>query len=544
MDTDTLAPGTMIGRYSVARLLGKGGMGAVYEATHVELQKRVAVKLIHPQFATSPEVRARFVREGQAASRIRHPHVVDVYDVGLHGDTPYLVMEFLEGEDLSALLAREKRLALPRLVEIMIPVLSAVAAAHDLGIVHRDLKPENVHLCWERGSVQPKVLDFGISKLVEQQTSQAATHTSALLGTPLYMSPEQAASSKTIDHRADQYSLGVILYELGTGRRPFEHEALYLLLHAIVQGEFPPPRAVAPDLPPEFEQVVLTAMARTPQQRFESVRALGRALLPFGTDRIKVLFAEEFGYQGALSGSAPGYSSAFGSSPALPVAGVVGSTSSVSQPSVGTHPGWVPAGPSFGAPQPAPATGPGLPPQPPSDTTGALSTTSAARRSKGPVIGAVVGLGVLVAGGVGAAVVLGGGETPTPTQSATGAATPPPSSAPAPSAQAAAPSAGSAASARVMLSTTPAGATVTVGGKRVGVTPLPLEVPSGGIELEVTLGGHEPVQRRITPSDGQEISIPLAATPAIGRRPPGPAGRPPDTKPPEPKPGMPKLAPR
>jgi eukaryotic-like serine/threonine-protein kinase len=285
--------GTVLGRHVLVRLLGEGGMGAVYQARHQDLGRPAALKVLHERYARSADVRLRFVREGQAAARVRHPNVVDVYDVGVEGNEPYLVMELLEGEDLSQTLAREGALSVARTADLLLPVVAAVAAAHDIGVVHRDLKPENIFLSDERGGVRPKVLDFGISKLMDPGDAQPLTGTGAFLGTPQYMSPEQAQGAKYIDHRSDQYSLGVILYQCATGRRPIEEPSIYTLIQRIVRGEFPPPRQLSPELPAAFEAVILRAMARDPSERFVSVRALGRALLEFASARGRVLYADE-----------------------------------------------------------------------------------------------------------------------------------------------------------------------------------------------------------------------------------------------------------
>src|SRR5580692_10421363 len=187
---DTLAPGTELGRYQIVRLMGRGGMGAVYEATHRDLKKRVAIKTLHPAVAATPGARARFLREGEAASRIRHPNVVDVTDVAAEGSIAYLVMEFLEGEDLSSLLERAGALPFSESVDLLLPVFAAISVAHDEGVIHRDLKPENIFLSQSRhGGAEPKVLDFGISKLSSSGggNTLALTGTGASMGTPYYV---------------------------------------------------------------------------------------------------------------------------------------------------------------------------------------------------------------------------------------------------------------------------------------------------------------------------------------------------------------------
>jgi len=274
-------------------------MGVVYEATHQDLGRRAAIKTLHARYAESPPARARFLREGQAASRIRHPNVADVYDVGIYEDQPYLVMELLEGETFGRLITREGRLSVQRTADIMVPVLAAVAAAHDLGVVHRDLKPENIFLCAERNGFRPKVLDFGIAKILSGENAPVLTDTGAFLGTPYYVSPEQAQGAKSIDATSDQYSIGVILYECTTGRRPVEESSAYALIQRIVHGDFAPPRQVNPSLPRAFEAVILKAMARVPKERFATTRELGKALLEFASVGVRASYA------GQLSGGPP-----------------------------------------------------------------------------------------------------------------------------------------------------------------------------------------------------------------------------------------------
>ncbi|MBL8680747.1 MAG: protein kinase [Myxococcales bacterium] len=294
-----LQPGVVIDRYLIKRLIGRGGMGEVYEAVHQDIKKRVALKTLDPSAARNVEARARFLREGEAASRIQHPHIVNVTDVGTSEGMLYLVMEYLEGEDLDARLRREGALSPEQAVDVLIPVLAAVNAAHQVGVVHRDLKPSNIFLSQNPdGAPLPKVLDFGISKLVDPQSNHNLTRSAAVIGTPLYMAPEQAHSSKASDARSDQYSLGVILYQCVTGHLPFEAETYFALLTKIVLGEFPKPRERKPELPEELEATILRAMAKEPNDRFESIQAFGRALLPFAGEEVRVVFRRTFGNAG------------------------------------------------------------------------------------------------------------------------------------------------------------------------------------------------------------------------------------------------------
>jgi serine/threonine-protein kinase len=291
---EALAPGTKLGgRFEIVRLIGSGGMAAVYEALHVDLKKRVAIKALFPSVGRNPEARTRFLREGEVASRIRHPHVVDVTDVGSDGGLAFLVMEFLEGEDLGALVDREAPLAVDRTVDLLLPVMAAVAAGHAAGVVHRDLKPQNIFLAKGfRGELVPKVLDFGVSKLMTG--AAALTHTAAVFGTPAYMSPEQALGAKQVDARCDQYALALIFYECLTGRRAFDGENALAILRRIGDGIFDPPSRHRPDLPPALERVLLTALAREASSRFPSLNAFGAAVLPFASGRARATWAETF----------------------------------------------------------------------------------------------------------------------------------------------------------------------------------------------------------------------------------------------------------
>jgi hypothetical protein len=288
-----LTPGFTLGRYEIGRLLGRGGMGAVYEAVHRDLKKRVAIKVLSTALA-GQEAEQRFLREGEAASRIQHPNVVDVTDVGVEKGLSYLVMEFLEGEDLAHRLVRQGALAPQESADLLLPVCAGLAVAHEEGVVHRDIKPENIFLVRRHGGVQPKLLDFGISKLTGRD-AVAMTGTMATFGTPYYMPPEQVRGARQADQRSDVYALGVVLFECVTGRRPFESDNIYSMLHAIGAGNYPAPRTVKPDLPPALEAVIARAMQLDPANRFPTVRHLAAALLPFASERARVLWSEAFG---------------------------------------------------------------------------------------------------------------------------------------------------------------------------------------------------------------------------------------------------------
>jgi eukaryotic-like serine/threonine-protein kinase len=291
---DFLCAGNSFARYQIVRCIGVGGMGAVFEATHALLRKRVALKAMHTSLGRSEASRARFLREAETVARIRHPHVVDITDVGIERGVPYLVMEFLEGEDLAALLAREQRLDPQRAVDIVLPVLAGLCAVHRLGIVHRDIKPENVFLALDAlGDKVPKLLDFGVSKDLESGHAGAAPH-HTVAGTPYYMAPEQAHGSRVLDARADQYAVGVLLYQCLAGVRPFQSESLLELIHLIDSGEYKPLAAQRDDLPAALVAVVARAMARDPEQRFAATESLGLALAEFASEPVRRTCARDF----------------------------------------------------------------------------------------------------------------------------------------------------------------------------------------------------------------------------------------------------------
>jgi serine/threonine-protein kinase len=266
--------------YRIVRLVGEGGMGKVYEAQHVRLRdRRVAIKVLHPELAGKADIVARFQREAESASSISHPNVVDVFDVHRMPDgTPFLVSEFLEGEELGKQIERAGRLDAGPAAAIAWQVCKALAAAHARGVVHRDMKPENVFLVRRDGEQVVKVLDFGISKAETRETH--LTKTGLIMGTPGYMAPEQARGEK-VDLRADVYAVGALLYHLVTGRPPFSGQDVGVTLTLVLTKEPERPRAIAANVPEALEVVIQRAMAKDPRDRFQSMAELGAALAPF-----------------------------------------------------------------------------------------------------------------------------------------------------------------------------------------------------------------------------------------------------------------------
>ncbi|MEC7524624.1 MAG: protein kinase [Myxococcota bacterium] len=273
-------------RYRVLALLGEGGMGAVYVAEHLLIGRKVALKRLHPELTGDEKAVARFQREARAAAATGHEHIVEVLDLGFGEDgAPFLVMEYLRGKALSRLLAEHERLEPRRACRIVGQVLAALHAVHRRGIVHRDLKPDNIFLTRRRGDTDfVKVVDFGISKMRTEEGEQGMdlTRTGVMLGTPFYMSPEQARGVKNLDHRIDLFGAGVILYESLAGQLPFDGENYHQLLQAILSGKHPPVLELRPDLPPALAEVVEKAIAQSPDDRYQSAREMLLALVPHG----------------------------------------------------------------------------------------------------------------------------------------------------------------------------------------------------------------------------------------------------------------------
>ncbi|WP_394841065.1 protein kinase [Pendulispora brunnea] len=278
-----------LGKYRIERLVGKGGMGAVYAAVDSDLARKVAIKILLPHIASSRTAATRFVNEGRAAARIESEHVARVYSAGrTQQGLPFMILELLDGTDVADLLEKRKRLGVEEAVDIMIDALQAVAEAHRLGIVHRDLKPSNLFLHRRgNGSQVVKVLDFGISKLTQPMSTtggdQGLTVTQALLGTPNYMSPEQLLDSKSVDHRTDIWSLGVILYEMLAGTVPFGGPTLRELFTAILHQPTTPLPHLRSDVRPELQMAIDLCLARDPQRRMGDALELAHLLAPFGS---------------------------------------------------------------------------------------------------------------------------------------------------------------------------------------------------------------------------------------------------------------------
>jgi serine/threonine protein kinase len=270
-------------KYRIVRLLGEGGMGAVYEGENVRIHHRVAIKVLHEGIATNSDFVQRFEREAQAAGQIGSEHIVEVYDLGeLPGGARYMVMEYLDGENLSKRLARSERMLPKDLAPIMLQLLEGLGAAHDAQIVHRDLKPDNIFLQRNKnGQDFVKIVDFGVSKfnVLGNDSQMSMTRTGAVIGTPYYMSPEQAKGVKNSDHRSDLYAAGVVLFECTTGRVPFEGDTFNELMFKIVLEPPLDPEKLVPGLDPRFATIIRTAMAREPGQRYQSAPDFAQAIL-------------------------------------------------------------------------------------------------------------------------------------------------------------------------------------------------------------------------------------------------------------------------
>lgn len=268
-------------KYRIARPIGEGGMGAVYEGENLRINRRVAIKVLHANVADNKEAVQRFEREAQAAGRIGNDHILEVLDLGeLPDGQHFMVMEFLDGEPLSARIHRLGRMTAEELCPLMRQVLLGLEAAHGAGIVHRDLKPDNIFVLTEKYGNKDfvKLIDFGVSKFNVLNDDMKMTRTGAVVGTPYYMSPEQASGSQVTDGRSDLYAVGVIMYEAVTGHVPFDAPTFNQLMFQIVLSSPVPATQVVPTLDPAFGTIISKAMSRDPVHRFQSARQVLEAL--------------------------------------------------------------------------------------------------------------------------------------------------------------------------------------------------------------------------------------------------------------------------
>ncbi|KYF68409.1 serine/threonine-protein kinase [Sorangium cellulosum] len=274
-------PGLLVdNKYRLAERIGGGGMGDVFRAEHVLAGRAVAIKFLHPELADNSELSHRFFQEAQAVNRIRHPNIVDVIDAGVGDLGPYIVMEHLDGESLGMALARFGRLDMEAAVGVAIPVLEALDAAHRAGIIHRDLKPENIFIAFDpsRGSAVVRLLDFGIAKVLDSDGPSPRTRTGVVFGTPDYLSPEQATGDSPLDGRSDLFSVGVLLYEVLTGTRPFRAPTAVATAFRVVHAEVPTLASAGVTVDPRLEAIVQRLLQKDPAKRFQTAGDVVREL--------------------------------------------------------------------------------------------------------------------------------------------------------------------------------------------------------------------------------------------------------------------------
>jgi serine/threonine-protein kinase len=372
----SLEPGEVIeGKYRIVRLIGEGGMGAVYEGENVRINRRVAIKVLHAAFAGNADVVKRFEREAQAAGRIGNDHILEVLDLGqLSNGDLFMVMEFLDGEALGQRIKTRGRLTPRELSPIAREVLLGLGAAHDAGIIHRDLKPDNIFLLREKAGKADfvKIIDFGISKFQPLNNEMRMTQTGAVMGTPYYMSPEQAHGSAEVDARSDLYAIGVILYEAVTGSVPFDAATFNQLLFKIVLSEPVPVRQVVPDLDPAFATVVEKAMARDAAHRYQTAQEFAAAL-------------QEWEEHGAAVAAPPRAS-------AVSIADITGNVAAVSADTAG-QPAFAHSQPMTGAPVVASGA------QTSGNWASSQADTPPMQRSRAPLLAALGGAAIVVIGG-------------------------------------------------------------------------------------------------------------------------------------------------
>ncbi len=289
-----LAEGSRFGGYLIGPCIGEGGMARIYRAEHEALQRQVALKVMTNGFLDT-EVRERFVREARIAAAIKHRNVVNIFDVGVRDGVPFMVMELLEGEDLETLIQSKGAMDEDAIIDIMVPVVAGLTAVHDAGIVHRDLKPGNIFLTTgHNDEVEPKLLDFGISKSSCPKQFKVTTATGLLMGTPFYMPPE-AIQGTELSSKADQYSLGVVMYECATGTNPFVANSFAEVAHRVISGTYRPLTDHNPRISKRLARIIARAMNLEPHRRYADMRELGRELLSLAGQRTRITWGLTFG---------------------------------------------------------------------------------------------------------------------------------------------------------------------------------------------------------------------------------------------------------
>jgi serine/threonine-protein kinase len=387
----SLQPGQVLdGKYKIVRVIGEGGMGAVYEGENVRIRRRVAIKLLHAGIASNLEMTQRFEREAQVAGTVGNDHILEILDLGtMPGGERYMVMEYLDGETMTDRIKVRGRLAPKEAVQLLRQVLRGLSAAHLAGIVHRDLKPDNIFILREKAGIRDyvKIIDFGISKFSEVGgVSSRMTRTGALMGTPHYMAPEQATGSAEIDRRTDIYAVGIIMYEAVTGRVPFQAETFNQLLFEIALAKIIPARQVVPDLDPAVESIIMKASARDPAHRFQTCDEFIAALDAWDRSGSAVSLPPEQSIEAIVAATVPRAMGSYSGTDAT-VSADTGS-GRVSRSSVG-RPGSSAGMPSGNTPPPV---------DPTVNTWANTSQVGAPQRSATPIIVATL-LGVLLLAG-------------------------------------------------------------------------------------------------------------------------------------------------
>jgi serine/threonine protein kinase len=498
----SIAVGQTIGNYTITAKLGEGGMGVVYLAEHPVIGRKVAMKAIHPELSRNPEVVSRFVTEAKSVNQIGNEHIVDIHDFGTtaEGDF-YFIMEFLQGEALADCLRRESVIEPARVLAIASQVADALAASHAHGIIHRDLKPENIFLI-QKGSSKDfvKVLDFGLAKLTlgDDKVSHK-TRTGSVMGTPYYMSPEQCEGKPNIDHRADVYSLGVIMFEMMTGKVPFGGEGYGEIIVKHITQPVPSPRAINSRLSAAHEAILLRALAKNRDERFRSMEEFAAALND----------PEHYAMHASIVPSQG------------PMHGYEATPSPVMIPGMeGQGMGGIKAGPMPSTFREAALAVEPLDEQLPKSRTG---------------LWAGLLFGALVAGSVAAFLVVRATSTPTKAPAPVAEAvvakpTPPPPVA-----------AAQPAKISIKFRSEPAGASVARqdNGEQLGITPFEVEIPKAQSPLQVIFkrAGYADATRSIIPSDPGVLDATLNAV-----LPPPPAEKPAAAKPAASKPSAPKAS--